>query len=107
MQLPSSVRETLLEELETYIDAVDEPDIETVVSYTLEQLQLAEEEWDFDDIVGTIEDEAGLDASLAECFDEELTSRDDFVFTGEEVLSVFEQLTGIEWVDDADFGEDD
>jgi len=106
MRLPVSIRNALLEELETYIEAVDEPEIEPVVEYVLEQFQLAEDEFDLEDIAGTLEDEAGLDASLQECFEEALESRDDFVFTAEEVVSVLEQLTGIEWVDDEEYAED-
>ena len=113
MQLPRSIRGALLEELDEYIDAVDEPDIETVVSYVLDQLQLAEDEFDLMDIASQIEDSAGLEGSLQESLEEELTSRDDFVFTGEEIVSAFEQLGGIEWVDeddidaDADLDDDD
>lgn len=100
MELPRSIRVALLEELDEYIDAVDEPDIETVVSYVLDQLQLAEDEFDLDDIAGQIEESAGLEGSLQDMLEEELQSRDDFVFTGEEIVSAFEQLGGIEWVDE-------
>jgi hypothetical protein len=100
MELPRSIRVALLEELDEYIDAVDEPDIETVVSYVLDQLQLAEDEFDLDDIAGQIEESAGLEGSLQDMLEEELESRDDFVFTGEEIVSAFEQLGGIEWVDE-------
>lgn len=99
MELPRSIRVALLEELDVYIDAVDEPDVETVVSYVLDQLQLAEDEFDLDDIAGQIEESAGLEGSLQDMLEEELESRDDFVFTGEEIVSAFEQLGGIEWVD--------
>jgi len=100
MRLPNSLRDALLEELDSYIDAVDEPDVEAVVSYVVEQLELAEDEHDLEDLASQIEESAGLEASFAGCFEEALESTDDFVFTGEEIVSVFEQLGGIEWVED-------
>ncbi|MCB9679698.1 MAG: hypothetical protein H6737_31615 [Alphaproteobacteria bacterium] len=103
MRLPSSVRDALLEELDSYIDAVDEPEVETVITYILDQLQLAEDDWNLEDIAGQIEESAGLDSSLSECLEEEFESRDDFVFTGEEIVSVFELVSGVEWVDDDEF----
>ncbi len=106
MELPRSIRVALLEELDEYIDAVDEPDIETVVSYVLDQLQLAEDEYDLIDIAGQIEESAGLEGSLQDMLEEELTSRDDFVFTGEEIVSAFEQLAGVEWVDEDELDDD-
>lgn len=107
MRLPKSLREALMEELETYIEAVDTPEIEVVVEYVIEQLQMAEEEHDLEDVASAIEDEAGLDASFGECLEEELESKGDFVFTAEEVVSVFEQLAGVEWADDSEFVAED
>ncbi len=107
MRLPKSLREALMEELETYIEAVDEPEIEVVAEYVIEQLQMAEEEHDLDDIASAIEDESGLDAWFGECLEEALQSKGDFVFTAEEVVSVFEQLGAVEWVDDSEFEPED
>ncbi|MEZ4317293.1 MAG: hypothetical protein R3F61_07305 [Myxococcota bacterium] len=107
MRLPNSVRDALLEELDSYIEAVDEPEIETVVTYILDQLQLAEDDWDLEDIAGQIEEDAGLESSLSDTLEEEFESRDDFVFTGEEIVSVFEQVSAVEWVDDDEFVDDE
>jgi hypothetical protein len=105
MQLPTSLREALLEEIEGYLDAVDDPDAETVVTYVMEQLELAQDEHDIEDIVNQIEESAGLDSPLVDALEEAYTSGEEFVFTAEECVSAFEQLCGIEWVDDDEFAD--
>ena len=97
MKLPSSVREAILEEIDSYIEAVDEPDAETITSYVIEQLELAGEDLDMDDILGDLEEEGALEGTLSEALQEAFETAEDFVFTGEEVISTLEDLCGIEW----------
>lgn len=97
MQLPSSVREAILEEIDSYVDAVDNPDAETVAQYVIEQLELAGEDLDLPDIVGDLEDAGALDGPLMEALMEAFETRSEFAFTGEDVVGTFEDLCGIEW----------
>ncbi len=99
MELPSGIREDLIDELDQFLDSIGDPDAEQVVNYLLEQLEVNAEDHDLDDIVAEMEDEGGVDGSLAEVLESELESTDDFEFTGEEVVRLLERVVGIEWDD--------
>lgn len=111
MELPSTIRDELIDELDEWLEAVGEPDVEQVVAYLLEQLEVHGDEHGVDDIVAKLEEEGGLESSLTETLEEEMGSNDEFEFTGEEVVSLLERLTGIEWdeedEDEDEDGEDD
>ena len=100
MQLPSSVKDAILEELETYLDTVDEPAVETVVQFVVDQLELAGDDLDLPDIIGDIEESGALDGPLADALTDALETEPEFVFTGDEIVSLFESLGAIEWTDE-------
>ena len=107
MELPQTMRETLVEELDSYLEAIGSPDAEQVTNYVLELLETAADEHDLDDLVLTMEEEAELDDSLATLLEDEMASNDEFEFTGEEIASLLERMCNIEWTDDDDFDDDD
>lgn len=107
MQLPTSLRDAILDTIDTYVDTVSEADTEMVVEYVIEQIELAADELDYDDLIGTMEDEGGLDGSLAEALTETFETAAEFVFTGEEVVSSLEELLTIEWVEGVAAAGDD
>jgi len=99
--LPASLREDLLEQLEQYIDALGEaPTGEAVAGFVVEYLETAAEELDIPDIIGDLEDAGALDGALLEVLGEEIDSADDFVFSAEDVLQVFERLCEVDWDDE-------
>ena len=107
MELPSALRDSLVERLDRYFEALGEsPEAEAVVSYTLELLEEYGDESGEDDIVLALEEEGALDGSLATVLEEEIESSSDFEPTGEEVVSLIERLCGIEW-GDGDGSDDD
>jgi len=116
VQLPIIIRDSLVEELDDMLEAyANDPDTEAVVSYLLEQLEILADEEGIDDVLSELEDEASLEAPLAELLEAEMASNDEFEFTGEEVVSLLERLCEIEWEnddedddwDDEDEDEDD
>ena len=102
MELPQSMRDNLVEELDDYLEAVSKPEAETVTAYLIELLETYADDIGFDDIVGTLEEEGALDDSLSTTIEEEMESNDEFEFTGEEIASLLERLCNIEWADDDD-----
>ena len=105
MQLPYSLRDSLVEELEKYLEAVSaSPDTEAVVAYVIELLETFGEDSGFDDIVGLLEDSGAIDGSLPDNLEEEMSSNDEFEFTGEEVVSLVERICEIEWEGDGEGG---
>lgn len=101
MQLPYSIRDSLVSELDEYLEAFSTaPDPEAVASFVVELLEQYADDAGIDDIVGSLEEEAALDASLQQSIEEEIQSNDEFECTGEEVVSLIERLCGIEWEDD-------
>lgn len=100
MELPQSVRENLVEELDDYLEAVADPEPEAVVRYVIELLETAADELGIDEIVLTLEEEGALDDSLATSLEEEMESNAEFEYTGEEIASLLERLCDIEWGDD-------
>jgi len=107
VELPQSLRENLVEELDAYLEAIGSPDAEQVTSYVIELLETAAEEHDLDDLVLNMEEEAELDDSLATVLEDEMESNDEFEYTGEEIASLLERMCNIEWSDFDDDDDDD
>lgn len=100
MELPEKMRDALVEVLDLYLDAFSsDPDPEQVAHYLVEQIELAADERNIDDLVADMEEEGALDGSLVTTLEEEMTSNDEFEFTGEEIVSLLERLCEIEWSD--------
>ncbi|TNE84212.1 MAG: hypothetical protein EP330_30290 [Deltaproteobacteria bacterium] len=110
MELPISLRESLVDDLDDFLEALSaNPSAEAVAAYLVEQLEVWAEDEGEDDLIGDLEDEAALDGSLLEVLESEMDSNEEFEWTGEEVVSLFEQLCEIDWeeVDDDDDLDDD
>ena len=107
MQLPNKMRETMVTDLDEYLEAVSaSPDAEAISSYVIELLETYAEDESIDDVVAALEESAALDGTLSETLEEEMSSNDEFEFTGEEILSLLERMCDIEWVE-GDDDEDD
>ncbi len=115
IQLPHEMRDSLVEQLDEYLDAqTGAPDPETVASYVIELIGTVTEELkvdDGDEIILKLESSGELEASLLELLEEEFESNDEFEFTGEEVVSLVEKVCEVEWTskdeDDEDEDEED
>lgn len=104
MQLPNSMRDHIVTDLDEYLEAVSaSPDTEAIAAYVIELLETYAEDAGIDDIVAGLEEETGLDGTLSETLEEEMSSNDEFEYTGEEIVSLVERLCEIEWIE----GEDD
>lgn len=101
MQLPYTMRDSIVEDLDEYLEAVSaSPDTEAIVGYVIELLESYAEEEGVDDVVAQLEEEGGLDGTLSETLEEEMSSNDEFEFTGEEIVSLLERICDIEWESD-------
>jgi predicted AlkP superfamily phosphohydrolase/phosphomutase len=78
VELPQTLRENLVEELDNYLEAIGTPDGEQVASYVIELLEGAADEHDLDDVILNLEEEGELDDSLATVLEEEMESNDEF-----------------------------
>ena len=108
MQLPFSMRDSLVEDLDEYLEAISStPDTESVVNYVIELLETYGEDEGLEEIVATLEEEGQLDGTLSEALEEEMSSNDEFEFTGEEIVSLLERLCDIEWERSEDDEDDD
>lgn len=104
------MREALVVDLDEYLENVAaSPDPEAVVGFLVELLETYADDAGMDDVVGTIEEESELDGTLSEALEEEMTSNDEFEYTGEEIVSLVERLCDIEWDyrDDEEASDDD
>jgi hypothetical protein len=101
IQLPHEMRDTLVEQLDEYLDAqTGTPDPETVASYVVELIGTVADEMkiaDGDDIILKLESSGEMDASVLELLEEEFESNDEFEYTGEEIVSLVEKVCDIEW----------
>jgi hypothetical protein len=98
------MRDHMVEDLDEYLDAVSAaPDAEAISNYVIELLETYAEDEGIDDVVAALEEAAALDSTLSETLEEEMSSNDEFEFTGEEILSLLERMCDIEWIE----GEDD
>lgn len=112
MQLPNSMRDHMVDDLDEYLDAVSaSPDTEAIASYVIELLETYAENQGIDDVLAALEEAAALDGTLSETLEEEMSSNDEFEYTGEEIVSLLERLCEIEWVegggDDSDEEEEE
>lgn len=101
IQLPHEMRDTLVEQLDEYLDAQSgTPDPETVASYVVELIGTVADEMkigDGDEIILKLESSGEMDASVQELLEEEFESNDEFEFTGEEIVSLVEKVCEVEW----------
>jgi hypothetical protein len=115
MQLPHEMRDTLVEQLDDYLEGLSgSPDAETVASFVLELIGTVADELkvaDADEIVLKMESSGELDASLLELLEEEFEGDEEFEYSGDEILGLIEKVCEIEWTtkddDDDDDDEDD
>ncbi len=108
MQLPQSMRDHMVDDLDEYLEAVSaSPDTEAISAYVIELLETYAEDAGIDDIVASLEEETSIDGTLVETLEEEMSSNDEFEYTGEEIVSLVERLCEIEWVESASDGEED
>lgn len=110
MQLPNTMRDNMVDDLDEYLDAVSaSPDSEAIAGYVIELLETYAENEGIDDIVAGLEEAAAIDGTLSETLEEEMSSNDEFEYTGEEIISLLERLCEIEWIeseDELDFGNE-
>lgn len=108
MQLPTSLRESLVEEIDEYLEAFSsDPEPEATVTFVIELLEAWADEEGYDDLLIELEESGALDEPLADALESEISSNDEFEFTGEEIVSLLETLCAIEWDEDDDDGEDE
>jgi hypothetical protein len=108
VQLPVVIRDSLVEDLDDMLEAyASGPDTEAVVRYLLEQLEILADEEGIDEVLSELEDDASLEAPLADLLELEMASNDEFEFTGEEVVSLLERICEIEWENDEDDWDDE
>lgn len=118
MKLPFELRESLVIAVDDYLETVnDDPDASTLADALVRCLDQAAEDADYDtdDIIGEIEEEAELEEPLQDTLEYEFTKNDEIELTGEDVVAVVERLIGILWhregMDEDDpmesYGEDD
>ncbi|MEQ1503112.1 MAG: hypothetical protein ABMB14_12820 [Myxococcota bacterium] len=100
MQLPNSMRDHMVDDLDEYLEAVSaSPDTEAIASYVIELLETYAENEGIDDVLAQLEEAAALDGTLSETLEEEMSSNDEFEYTGEEIVSLLERLCEIEWIE--------
>ena len=104
MQLPGSLRVELLDEIDQFLQAASAGP-EALTQCVLDLLETFGDEQGIDDICSSLEDSGGLEAPLQESLENEFTTNENFHETGEDAISVIEQLCGIDWIDDADFDD--
>lgn len=113
MQLPHELRDTVVEQLDEYLESQNgTPDAEAVAAFVVDLLSTAAEDLklpDADDIVLKLETSGELEASLLELLEEHFESSEDMEFTAEEILALIEKVCDVEWTtkDDEDAEEED
>lgn len=113
MQLPHELRDTVVEQLDEYLESQNgTPDAEAVAAFVVDLLSTAAEDLklpDADDIVLKLETSGELEASLLELLEEHFESSEDMEFTAEDILALIEKVCDVEWTtkDDEDAEEED
>ncbi len=108
MQLPNTLRENLVEELDEYLEALgSDPDPEAAAAYVIELLEAFADEEGYDDLLIELAESGELDEPLGESLEQEMSSNDEFEFTGEELVVLLEKMCAIEWEDDEDDEDDE
>ncbi|MSP56597.1 MAG: hypothetical protein EXR69_13510 [Myxococcales bacterium] len=108
MQLPHELRDTVVEQLDEYLESQNgTPDAEAVAAFVIDLLGTAAEELklpDADDIIVKMETSGELDASLLELLEEHFESSEDLDLTAEDILALIEKVCDVEWTtkDDED-----
>ena len=104
MQLPLSLRANLLDEIDQFL-RLSSPGSEALTQCVVDLIEAFGDEHSIDDISSSLEDSGELDAPLQDALENEFITNTNFHETGEDTISVFEQLCDIEWIDDAEFDE--
>ena len=111
MQLPHEMRDPMVEQLDEYFDAQSStPEAEAVAAHVVELISTVADEMKLegaDEIILTLESSGELDASLLEVLEEEFESNQEFEFTGEDVVSLFEKVCEVEWTTKDDEDDDE
>lgn len=106
MELPISIRDQLVDGLEAYLQNFsDDPEPEAIAEYILEELETYADDEGIDDIIAQLEESGALDVPFQEALESEMSSNDEFEFTGEEIVSLLERMCGVEWLDDDDLDD--
>jgi hypothetical protein len=67
VQLPNSMRDNMVDDLDEYLEAVSaSPDTEAISNYVIELLETYAETEGIDDVLASLEDDAALDGTLSE-----------------------------------------
>jgi hypothetical protein len=102
------MRDALVDELDEYLEAFSsQPDPEAVAAYIIELLETFADEAGIDDVIAGIEEGGSLDGTLQDTLETEMASNDEFEYTGEEVVSLLERLSDVEWSNDDGEDEDE
>lgn len=113
MQLPHELRDTVVEQLDEYLESQNgTPDAEAVAAFVVDLLGTAAEDLklpDADDIIVKMETSGELEASLLELLEEHFESSEDLEFTAEDILALIEKVCDVEWTtkDDDDAEDED
>lgn len=114
MQLPHEMRDTLVEQLDEYLEAqTGNPEPEAVAVHVIELILSVADELkleETDELILKLESSGELDASLVELLEEAFESDEDFEYTGDEIAGLLEKVCDIEWTtkdEDDDVEEDD
>ena len=107
MQLPSAFRDLIVNELDGYLEAFGaEPDAEVVANYVVEVIEVWADEQGLDEVISDLEESGALEETFSETLESEMSSNDEFEYTGEEIASLVERMCEIEW-EDGDDDDDD
>ena len=107
MNLPATLRESLVEQLDNIIGAYDSTaDSETISGFLVEFVEAFGDEEGYDDIIDSLENSGNLDGGLPTVLETAFDGTD-MDMTAEEAISIFEKLCGIEWEHDIDEKDDD
>lgn len=115
IQLPNEMRETLVEQLDEYLEAqTSTPDAETVAAFVVDLIGNVADELkvhDADEIILKLESSGELDASLLELLEQEFEDDEEFEYSGDDILGLIEKVCDVEWTtkddDDEDSDDDD
>lgn len=110
MQLPHEMRDTMVEQLDEFLDAqTGTPEAEMVAARLVELVSTVADEMkldEADEILLKLESSGELDASLLEVLEEEFEGNHEFEFTGEEIVGLLEKVCDIEWTTKDDEDDD-
>jgi hypothetical protein len=99
----------MVDDLDSYLEAFgSEPDAEAVAATVADALETWADDVSYDDDILVVAEEAGeLDSPFVEALEAEMSSNDEFEYTGEEIVSLLERMLEIDWVSDDEFGDPD